>query len=132
MSKKKDSSFYLYGAAIIVVVGLLIFAANDSSKSSAPSAYNEFAQCLTDSSVTMYGAWWCSHCESQKDLFGSSFGNVNYVECSNASRGMNKTCKDAGITGYPTWEFADGTRVGGEQSFSELASQSGCELPTEE
>ena len=129
MSKSKQSSYYLYGAAAIVVVGLIVFAANQSAQQSAPSPYDAFAQCLTDAGVTMYGAWWCSHCENQKELFGSAFDNVQYVECSTPARTMNQTCQDAGIQGYPTWVFADGSRTAGEQSLETLAQTSGCELP---
>lgn len=119
----------MYGAAALVVVGLIVFAANNSVKENASSPYDDFASCLTTSGVTMYGAWWCPHCESQKDLFGSAFDNVNYVECSTAARTMNQTCQDAGIQGYPTWEFSDGSRASGEQSLETLAQESGCALP---
>lgn len=129
MSKSKQSSYYLYGAAVLVVVGLVVFAANNSVGQSAPSQYDDFAKCLTSAEVSMYGAWWCPHCESQKDLFGSAFDNVNYVECSTAARTMNQTCQDAGIQGYPTWEFSDGSRASGEQSLETLAQKSGCVLP---
>lgn len=129
MSKSKQSSYYLYGAAVLVVVGLIVFAANSSVGQSAPSPYDDFASCLTTAGVTMYGAWWCPHCESQKDLFGSAFDHVNYVECSTAARTMNQTCRDAGIEGYPTWEFSDGSRASGEQSLETLAQKSGCVLP---
>ncbi len=132
MSKSKQSSYYLYGAAVLVVVGLVIFAANNSVGESAPSPYDDFAQCLTDTGVKMYGAWWCPHCESQKELFGSAFDRLTYIECSTAARTMNQTCKDAGIEGYPTWEFSDGSRASGEQSFASLSEASGCALPSQE
>ena len=48
----------------------------------------------------MYGAEWCSHCKNQKKLFGNSFQYVNYVDCDKNS----KECKEAGISGYPTWK----------------------------
>lgn len=129
MSKSKQSSYYLYGATALVVVGLVVFAANNSVGSDAPSPYDAFAQCLSNSGVTMYGAWWCSHCENQKELFGDAFDQVNYVECSTAARTMNQTCQDAGIQGYPTWEFSDGSRASGEQSLETLSQKSGCALP---
>lgn len=129
MRKSKQSSYYLYGAAILVVVGLVVFAANNAVGDNEPSVYDEFAQCLSNAGVTMYGAWWCPHCENQKDLFGSSFDSVNYVECSTAARTMNQTCKDAGIEGYPTWKFSDDSRLSGEQTMQTLADKSGCVLP---
>lgn len=129
MLKSKQSSYYLYGAAILVVVGLVVFAVNNTVGDDDPSSYDEFAQCLTTAGVTMYGAWWCPHCENQRELFGSAFDSVDYVECSTAARTMNQTCQDAGIEGYPTWEFADGSRVSGEQTLETLADKSGCALP---
>lgn len=130
--KSKTSSHYLYGAAVLLVIGLLVFAVNSSTGERASSIYDEFAQCLTEAGVTEYGAWWCPHCQNQKELFGSSFEYVNYVECSTAARTMNATCQEAGIQGYPTWEFGDGSRVGGEQTLEYLAEKSGCELPLTE
>jgi hypothetical protein len=129
MFKSSKSSYYLYGAAVLIAVGLIVFAANNAAQESAPSPYEAFAQCLTDAGVSMYGAWWCSHCENQKDLFGSAFERLNYIECSTASRAMNQTCRDAGIEGYPTWTFGDGSRLSGEQTLQTLAEKSGCALP---
>ena len=130
MSKENQSSYYLYGAAVLVVVGLIIFAANNSAGENAPSPFDDFAQCLTDASVSMYGAWWCPHCKNQKDLFGSAFDSIDYIECSTAARTMNQTCKDAGIQGYPTWVFGDDSRLSGEQTLETLAQKSGCTLPS--
>lgn len=123
---KIQSAYYLYGAAALIIVGLIAFA---TTKQAAPSVYDGFAQCLAQQGTKMYGAWWCPHCQNQKELFGKSFNYVHYVECSNASRTMNQTCQDAGIEGYPTWEFSDGTRLGGEQSLEELSQKTGCALP---
>ncbi len=132
MAKSKQSSTYLYGAAALIAVGLIIFAATNVSSTSGPSIYDEFAQCVTESETTMYGAWWCPHCSDQKEAFGSSFDYINYIECSNATRGMTQECQDAGIEGYPTWEFPDGSRIAGFVPLNTIAEQSGCELPDEE
>lgn len=129
MAKKISSSLILFGGAAVVVVGLIVYVA---TRPSVPQSYYTFAQCLTNEKVTMYGAWWCPHCAAQKQLFGSSFKNINYVECSEPD-GQTQTpaCKAAGITSYPTWQFADGTRVEGDQTFDQLAQKSGgCTAPT--
>lgn len=84
-----------------------------------------FAQCLSDKKVIMYGAYWCSHCQNQKKLFGSSFAYVPYVECTQDV----KKCEEQKVTGYPTWVFADGGRFEGEISLEDLASKTGCTLP---
>jgi len=97
--------------------------------SSEPSEFDNFAQCLTDNGVTMYGAYWCPHCQNQKEMFGKSFENVIYVECSLPNRaGQTQACKDAKINAYPTWEFKDGERVEGEVSLQGLSQKTGCRL----
>ncbi len=97
-----------------------------------PAALAGLAQCLTDSGVVMYGSMHCPHCESQKRAFGPAWKNVTYVECGveGQPRLQLEACREAGITHYPTWEFADGTRLIGETPFSILAAGSGCPLPS--
>ena len=78
----------------------------------------------------MYGAFWCPHCADQKELFGSSFEYVDYVECGiKGSRGIAQACTDANIKHFPTWIFADGTRVEGEHQLEFLGQETGCPLP---
>ena len=50
-----------------------------------------------------------------------------YVECSTAD-GNSQTfvCKEKGIKSYPTWIFADGSELTGEQSFATLAEKTSC------
>ena len=92
--------------------------------------YIPFAKCLNEKGVKMYGAYWCGHCQNQKKMFGDSWEFVNYIECSlPGNSGQTEICKKEGITGYPTWEFADGEREGGELSFETLSKKSGCSLP---
>ena len=124
---KSNSAAYLYAAAAIIVVILIIVVIKQNS---GPSKYDSFAQCLTDQSVKMYGAWWCPHCQNQKKLFEGAFEKVAYIECSlPGSKAMSQECKDAGIEGYPTWEFADGSRLTGEIPLQQLADKTSCALP---
>ena len=75
----------------------------------------------------MYGAYWCPHCINQKKSFGDSWKYVNYIECSlPGGQGQTEICQQAGITGYPTWEFQDGSRLSGEVPFPVLMQRSGC------
>jgi len=91
--------------------------------------YDAFAKCLADEGVTMYGAFWCPHCQNQKEMFGDSWKFVNSIECSTPDgRGQTEVCQQAGITGYPTWEFQDGSRVSGEITLMGLSQKSGCRL----
>ena len=38
-------------------------------------------------------------------------------------------CIDKKVEGYPTWEFADGSRKSGEVPLAELSQKTGCPLP---
>lgn len=80
------------------------------------------AKCLTDSGAELYGAYWCPHCQQQKDLFGDAVEYVPYIECTTEQ----EKCSNAGIRAYPTWKFADGSEAVGGQSLENLASLSGC------
>ncbi|MBI2551592.1 hypothetical protein HYV73_04635 [Candidatus Uhrbacteria bacterium] len=121
--------FLVVGVILAGLIGLAVM------RDQATAKYDSFAQCLTDKGAKMYGAWWCSHCEAQKRLFGSSFDKIDYVECSpgGARSFTAQVCKDAGIEGTPTWVFADGSRLGGEQTFQVLADKTECSdaLPKE-
>ena len=125
---KISSSSILYFVAAFAVIVLIGFAISNQTVSTDPKT-DAFAQCLTDSGVKMYGAWWCPHCKDQKALFGKSFSKIEYIECSvPGSNAMNQTCKDAKIEGYPTWEFKDGTRVSGAQTLEDLGKKAECTL----
>lgn len=92
-----------------------------------------FATCIADSGATFYGAFWCPHCQNQKAMFGSSARLLPYTECSTPDgKGQLPICKDADVTGYPTWEFADGTRENGEVALERLSELTSCPLPQEE
>lgn len=117
----------------LIIVGLLAAAgvAYGVVATGKPGALDGFAQCLTAKKVVFYGAFWCSHCQNQKRLFGKSARYLSYVECSTPDgRGQLPACTDKKIDGYPTWEFADGSRQGGEVPLSTLAEKSGCTLPS--
>ncbi|MBU0456820.1 MAG: protein disulfide isomerase family protein [Nanoarchaeota archaeon] len=86
---------------------------------------DSFASCLKEKGAKMYGADWCGHCNAQKEMFGSSFAEIDYTECTVE---MQK-CDNEGIQGYPTWKFADGSSLAGIQKFVTLAGKTGCSLP---
>jgi len=88
------------------------------------AALNSFASCLTEKGAKMYGAYWCGHCQNQKKIFGSSFANVDYIECTEETQ----RCDDERITGYPTWKFLDGSSLNGVQTLASLAQKTGCLL----
>lgn len=114
----------------IVVVVILGIAFAFSKSSQKPGEYDQFAQCLGEKGATFYGTFWCPHCQNQKKLFGKSAKLLPYVECSTPDgKGQLEICQEAEIEGYPTWEFADKTRLSGEISLEELSEKTGCVLP---
>ena len=93
--------------------------------------YDAFARCLGTRGVKMYGAWWCPHCQEQKEKFGASFEYAPYVECGIKGdlHGQSQVCKDEGIKHYPTWQFPPtGERVDRIFTLEELSDRTGCPL----
>ena len=117
------------GILILGVVGMVVLRSNEG-KTSTPGKYDVLAQCLKDKGAVFYGAFWCPHCQNTKKSFGNAAQYLNYVECSTPdSKGQTQACIDAGIKGYPTWEFPDGSRLEGEIPMATLAEKSMCTLP---
>ncbi|MEI7563163.1 MAG: hypothetical protein WCJ39_05895 [bacterium] len=83
----------------------------------------KLAQCLTKAGVKMYGTPTCSHCLDQKAMFGESFKEINYIDCSATPNACTQ------IQGTPTREFSGGTTLLGTQKLEDLAKQAGCTLP---
>jgi len=114
--------------SIIVFVTILLLAGGvwfaSQSGTPKPGQYDAFAKCLAGKKVTMYGAYWCPHCQNTKKAFGASFQYVPYVECTVEV----KKCTDQNVNGYPTWIFPDGSRLEGETSLKDLSVKSGCPL----
>jgi hypothetical protein len=117
----------LYGLVIVAVLGAAYYLDRRSQHK-----YDAFARCLGDRGVKMYGAWWCPHCQEQKEKFAASFEYAPYVECGVKGdlKGQNPVCKDDGIKHFPTWQFPPtGERVERVLSLEELSDRTGCSLP---
>jgi thiol-disulfide isomerase/thioredoxin len=113
-------SILLLGLALSVLAGAAL----------AESAnLDDFARCLTKKGVSMYGASWCPICRAQLETFGAAAQHLSYVECSAAGTPIQTPeCDDAGITGYPTWRFKNGSLLRGKVSLNELSRRAGCSL----
>lgn len=117
----------LWIVALVVLVGGIGGAMYISAQ---PGPLDSFASCIKEAGATFYGAFWCPHCQNQKTMFGKSAKLLPYVECSTPDgKAQLKECSDKGVTSYPTWEFADGSRLTGEISLETLAEKTGCALP---
>ncbi|MCO5561981.1 hypothetical protein L7F22_015607 [Adiantum nelumboides] len=98
---------------------------------SSSSATLSLAKHLQSIGAKMYGAFWCSHCYEQKQMFGrEAMKYVDYVECypEGYKRGVKiaKACESAKIDGFPTWVIK-GQVLSGEQELSQIARVAGFE-----
>lgn len=124
--KGRGVMIFWVGLAVLIVGG---FGASMYMKT-LPGKYDGLAQCLTEKGAKFYGAFWCPHCQEQKRFFGNSAELLPYVECSEADqKTQTPICVEKKINQYPTWEFADGSRLTGEQQPADLAAKTGCEMP---
>jgi thiol-disulfide isomerase/thioredoxin len=123
MSKETKVFFGIIISIVVVIAGALVINAKT------PGKYDDFAQCITDSGAKFYGAYWCPHCQTQKQMFGKSAKKLPYVECAKNQSEQTQVCIDQNVQSYPTWEFSDGSRVTGEQTFDELAAKTSCVAP---
>ena len=79
---------------------------------------------LRQRGAIFYGAYWCTHCFRQKNLFGQQAGNrLPYVECAKDQAGADQ-CNAARVEAYPTWVLGSERREG-VQTLEELAIWSG-------
>ncbi len=113
-------SWGTYLIVILILISVFYGYKNITEKAVQSSQYDEFAKYLTEQEVVMYGTEWCSHCKAQKKLFGNSFQYINYVDCDKNS----EQCKNAGISGYPTWKI-NNQNYPGVQTLERLAELSG-------
>ncbi|HIG52032.1 hypothetical protein CXT76_00765 [Candidatus Parvarchaeota archaeon] len=113
----------ILGIVLVVFLFYLVMPKSDKAGIS-----GNFAKCLSDNGAKMYGASWCGACKKQKEIFGSSFKHVNYIECASSGGGQSATCSSANIEAYPTWEFSDGSRTSSVLGVNQLAQLTGCSL----
>jgi glutaredoxin len=114
----KEWWFYL-----VIVVFLFVIYLMFPRSSNSYTGLDTFATCLTSKGVKMFGTEWCSHCKNQKEMFGSSFKKIDYVDCDF----RKEECMSMLVTGYPTWRI-NGQNYPGEQTLESLSNLSGCEL----
>ena len=114
--------YWIIIALLIVVIGGGLYYGTTM-----PSKYDDLAKCIAAKQAKFYGAFWCPHCKEQKDAFGASSKYLPYIECSTPD-GQNQLqeCITADITSYPTWVFADGSRLKGPQTLATLATKTSC------
>ena len=114
---------------IVVLIGTALGLAIYAWKRPRVSRLDGFAKCLAARQIKMYGLYWCTHCEEQKEMFGSAFQYVSYIECGTKGvRAEQASCVQVGVKNFPTWQFAT-ERHEGVLPLETLSEKSGCSLP---
>ena len=105
---------------LVALLVVMIFVLGDGNNRSAENStlrsgvteetdLSTFVSCLKSNEAIFYGAWWCPHCDEQKETFGKYEKNLVeeevYFECSEASRETKEACTTQNIVSYPTWKF---------------------------
>jgi len=113
---KKSSKKYIIISSIAFVFLLIIgYSVYSLTR---PGPYDNFAKCLTEKGVVVYGAMdWCKYTQAQKAMFGRSFKYLNYHEHQDLE----------GIKITPTWVI-NGEWHENVQSFERLSALTGCQV----
>jgi len=89
----------------------------------------DFAKCLAEKEIKLYGAAWDSHTQNQKDIFGESKKHLLYVECMEEEKGeLAPECQKAKIKSVPTWILAENKIITGKTNLETLSVFSDCPL----
>lgn len=128
----------LIGGAVLFAI-LFALATAFIQKVTAPGAggkYNEFAQCLKEKNMIMYGSITCAFCARQRALFGEAFEFVEEIECDPRNPNNEaERCIKVGVERTPTWimEDIEGNELyrfdPGVVPLERLGEVAGCELP---
>jgi hypothetical protein len=112
---------FVISIAVLLAV-FLMGSELESSRYVGPTAAPEFAACIAESGAVFYWSPGCPHCQSQKEMFGESFSELNSLNCGDD----REACRLAGITACPTWVIG-GTKYIGTRSLETLGALAGCE-----
>lgn len=123
------------GIIVLLIAGVILtitLGVGSAANNTAPGQYDAFATCLKDQDAVFYGTFWCKFCNAQKKMFGASQKLLPYTECSTPdAKGQTPICIEKNIGTYPTWEFADGSRLEGVLPLETLAEKTSCSLTGE-
>ncbi len=88
-----------------------------------------FAQQLNAAGAKLYGAAWDVNSTAQRQLFGDGAQFLPFIEVTNTNHNPNQIANTNNITTYPTWVFADNSRLEGVQTLAALSIKTGIAIP---
>ncbi len=119
-SKRGMRKYLIMGLIILII---LFSSFGVYSYVGKPSQYDDFAKCLTDKNIVVYGNDYCSYTNKQLNFFGKSKKYLNYIKCVD----NEKLCDEKNVEITPTWEI-DEEVYSGVQSLERLSALTGCEI----
>ena len=128
MNELTLGNFQRISRGLIMSTSTLSLLVGCAGEFNANSSYeSRLASHLTETGAVMYGAYWCPHCGTQKDMFKGAATDLPYIECDpDGEDSKAELCLQKNIEGYPTWEIK-GQFYPGVQSLSALAELSSFE-----
>jgi len=117
----KKIKSYLIVFLLLVAIG--VFSYTFYLRSHIPGQYDEFAKCITEKDVVIYGNDFCQYTNKQLNFFGKSRKYLNYIKCAE----NKELCDSKSIKITPTWEIA-GKMYEQVQSFERLSDLTGCKI----
>ena len=111
---KKDLMITISIVIVVLVLAYFVVISRDG----APTTTEEVAKCIGENSI-LYVQLGCSACESQEELFGESYSNLNIIDC------FYERDKCEGIRVTPTWKIS-GELIEDVQSIKKLKELTGC------
>lgn len=87
-----------------------------------------FAKAIAATNTKFYGGAWCAFCTQQKNLFEDGGKYLPFVDVTNPDRTPNSLATSNNITTYPTWVFADGSRLEGVQTLATISQKTGIAI----
>ncbi|WP_295614003.1 hypothetical protein [Chamaesiphon sp. GL140_3_metabinner_50] len=90
------------------------------------TAETQLVEYLAANQIEFYGAYWCTHCQKQKSLFGATAAaKLLYIECAaDGENSQRQLCKDKNIQMFPTWVIR-GKYFTGTKDLKEIAALAG-------
>ena len=123
--EKNVKLFLTFFILVVLVAGLYIF----TSWSSIITGYFvgedekvKLAECLGGKKAELYGSDYCPECEKQREIFGTAFKKINYIDCGREK----ENCPN--VNRIPAWYIGNGSGeiYYGFKNFTELKKISGC------
>ena len=116
---KKSNKYFI---AIGLILAIAIFSYAFYAKEQKPGIHDDFAKCLTEKGIVVYGNDFCPYTAKQMNMFGNSNKYLKYIKCAD----NEDLCDIEGIKITPTWDI-NGKKYSGGQTFDKLSELSGCE-----